>query len=202
MKFCICSERSDPHNMKMAKLAFAALVLLLCTFLAACGATPDSGPDADTLRGAWAYIHDPATPIITLRDNGSARYKKQTFDYRSDGQYIILTDRDGSETSLRYELDDDGMLLYETTAYEFDGDNSPANLIGKWVNEENNWSFEFTEQGTFMEDTYFPGYYTVDTENATIKLIYNDHFEDTTLHYSVSGSTLLIEYPWSMVRAE
>lgn len=198
----VSPERSELRNMKKAMSAFAILVLLMCAFLTACGSAPDTGPDADALRGVWAYNHDTETPILTLKANGHAKYKGAGYTYHSDGQYICLTAADGTETALRYELNKDGMLLYESTAYTFDGDSLPADLVGKWVNEENHWSFEFTDHGTFMEDTYFPGYYTVDTDNATIKLIYNDHFEDTILHYSVSGNTLLIEYPWPMVKAK
>ena len=64
------------------------------------------------------------------------------------------------------------------------------------------YSYEFTEKGTFYEDQNFPGHYQVDESDHSIKLMYNDQFEDTYLYYSLDGDVLTIEYPWSMVPTE
>jgi hypothetical protein len=58
----------------------------------------------------------------------------------------------------------------------------------------------FTDKGTFLEDGYFPGYYTVDEANSTLKLVYNDQFEDTICYFRLEGDKLYIEYPWPMVK--
>ena len=54
---------------------------------------------------------------------------------------------------------------------EYEGDGTPDGLVGLWKSKEK-WSFEFTSEGTFKEDEYFPGHYSVDEGNKTFSLAY------------------------------
>lgn len=147
----------------------------------------------------WAYIHDTETEILRLGSDGKAEFNGEKYSYTRDDQYIELTDGDGELLKMRYVMDGDQMLLYEKSVYTFSGSGERDGLIGLWT-QGNGWSFEFTDKGTFCEDTYFTGYYSVDEENSVIKLMYNDKFVDTYVYYSIENDELCIEYPWPMVR--
>ncbi len=180
----------------MNKIRFVSLlcmISILSVLLMGCGETVDS-----PIVGKWAYIHDKETAVLELKSNGSAVYNNEKYSFTEDGQYIILSSGKDKQ-KLRYELVKDDLYLYEPATYIYASEGEPDGLIGVWANE-NKWSYEFTKEGTFREDGYFPGYYTVDEANSTIKLVYNDHFEDTTIYYSLDGNRLLVEYPWRMVR--
>ena len=90
-------------------------------------------------------------------------------------------------------------LLYETFVYEYTGEGEPSGVLGTWQEVNGNLSFEFTDKGTFREDYYSPGYYSVDEENGVIKLVYNDHYADTYIYYKLDGRFLTVDYPWPVV---
>ena len=160
----------------------------------------DAAATAESLMGNWAYIHDTENPVLAFSINRNAIFEGKLYTYDCDGDFINLTDENGNVKKMRFVLDKDGMYLFKSTTYEFTGEGKPDGLIGVWECKEQNWSFEFTKMGTFREDAYFPGYYTVDEAASTFKLIYNDHFEDTTCYYQLDGNKLTIEYPWRMVK--
>lgn len=180
----------------MKRTAFSLLVILVFSFtlfLSGCGRTPSEA------EGRWAYIHDTEAEAFVLS------YDKAVIDgteykVESIGEDYIVLSLDGREMSHRYEMNSAGMLLYKTTDYVLEGEDTAEGLVGRWFNAEKKWSFEFTEDGTFREDGYFPGQYIVDEQAGLFKLIYNDHFEDTVCYYSISGNVLTVEYPWQMVR--
>lgn len=166
-------------------------VLMLLT----AGCTKITGP----FVGDWAYIHDPATSVLVLKTNGSAVYEGASYTYTTDDTYIHLTDSNG-EQLMRYQMDGEKMNFYKTTTYKYAGEGTPDGLVGMWTDEADKWSYEFTSEGTFMEDKIFPGYYSADESEGVIKLVYNDQFEDAFLYYTLEGDTLTIEYPWPLVR--
>ena len=182
--------------MKRFLLAVLAGMLLL---LAGCGGNAALSPQAQALSGKWAYIHDEETPILWLKDDGTAVFHEKKYTYDCTDTEIVLTVGD-KENALRYVRDGEDIYLYEKTVYTCEGTHD--GLTGKWVSEKDNWSFEFTAQGTFDEDGYFPGHYTVNEADGTFKLIYNDPFEDTVCYYRIDGNELLVEYPWHMVKAQ
>lgn len=181
---------------------FFAIVLILL-LMTACGKNEnDTANSNETLEicGSWAYIHDKETAIAVFREDGIAQYEGKDYSFECDSQFIKLKDTDGETIQLRYVLDDEGMYLYSKNTYTFTGEGEPDDLVGEWSCAEKNWSYSFTEAGTFMEDGYFSGYYTVDDEKSTFKLVYNDQFEDTVCYFQLKENKLYIEYPWRMVR--
>jgi hypothetical protein len=182
--------------------AFFAVVLVLLS-MTACGKIKNAtalSNEALGICGSWAYIHDKETAIAVFREDGTAQYEGKDYSFECDSQFIKLKDKDGETTQLRYTLDDEGIYLYSNNTYTFSGDGEPDGLVGKWSCAEKNWSYTFTEEGTFLEDGYFPGEYTVDNENSTFKLVYNDQFEDTVCYFRLEENKLHIEYPWRMVK--
>lgn len=173
----------------------AGMILLL----AGCGGSAALSPQAQALQGKWAYIHDEKTPILWLKGSGTAVLHDKKYTYNCDDEFITLTSG-GETTALRYQWAGDDFYLYEQTVYTCE--ETHDGLVGRWVSEKDHWSFEFTEQGTFNEDGYFPGHYTVNETEGTFKLMYNDPFEDTTCYYQINGNELLVEYPWHMVKAQ
>ncbi|MCR4587615.1 MAG: hypothetical protein K5682_04335 [Lachnospiraceae bacterium] len=185
------------HHFKIGVI----LLMLCCVMLAGCGQSAERDRLREAVAGEWAYIHDPETTILKLGKNGKASYQGKSYKYTVDETYLTLNDGD-EELRLRYKKDGDEFYLYQPCDYTFSGEGDPDGLVGKWYDADTKWSYEFTADGTFREDGYFPGYYVNDPENGEIKLVYNDQFYDTTLYYTLDGEHLHIEYPWSMVKAQ
>lgn len=180
------------------KRFISLLLIVLFVFMTACGA--QSG--VATPKGKWAYIHDEETPILVLKSGGKAVYHGDNYIYTLNDGYMELLADNTDVLKLRYTMDGEDMYLYEHTTYTYSGEGEPDGLVGLWIDEADNWEFEFTDAGTFREDGYFPGYYSVDEAAGTFKLMYNDQFEDTVCYYAIEGNELLVEYPWHMVRAK
>ncbi len=151
------------------------------------------------LCGSWAYIHDKETAAVIFNEDGSAEYRGEEYSYSCDGQFISLTDNAEETLTLRYVLDEAGMYLYNNNIYTYDGEGSPDGLVGEWTCKEDHWTFSFTKEGTFMEDGYFTGYYSVDSAKSCFTLVYEDQFEDTVCYFRLEEKKLYIEYPWRMV---
>lgn len=192
-----CSINRKLIIMKRLVAIFLIAVLML---LAGCGAASVS-EQAQAITGKWAYIHDEETVILRLKSDGVASFHDKDYTYDCDDEYIYLKAED-DELALRYKVDGDKLYIYEQTTYKYDGEGEPEGLIGQWSCAEKKWKFEFTDDGTFMEDGYFPGYYIVDEAEGSFKLIYNDQFEDTVCYYKITGDELMLEYPWCMVKAK
>lgn len=150
--------------------------------------------------GKWAYIHDSKTVALTISGN-KAEVDGQKCSVTAEGDILKLTAKDGTNYEIGPSDTKGQIILYKFTTYEYSGEGTPDGLVGIWKSKED-WSFEFTDQGTFKEDGYFPGYYSEDKENKTFSLVYNDHFVDTVCGYSIEGNNLTVKYPWPMVVAE
>lgn len=169
-------------------MALTAVSLIGC-------AEKNSGP----YIGEWAYIHDDKTVALDIKDNGEAVFDGENYTYTVNDPYLIFKASDGTEKNMRYEMDGDNMLFYVPNTYIYEGEGSPEGLAGLWKDSTKKWSFEFTEDGTFKEDGYFPGYYQ-DMGDGSVKMVYNDHFPDTVMYYTIEGDELRVEYPWTMVK--
>lgn len=174
---------------------FTMLVICVAVMLIALASAED-------ITGSWAYIHAPEEAAFILNPDGSAQLDGKAYQYTLDGDRIVLTNKKGDVSRLRYVWDGDNILLYKTAVYIYEGKGQPAGLIGIWKDATDKWSYQFTEKGTFLEDGYFPGYYTVDEAGKSFKLVYVDQFADTICYYEIDGDRLTVEYPWPMVRTK
>jgi hypothetical protein len=183
----------------MKKLLCALIVLLL---LAGCARSAALSPAEQALVGKWAYDHDPKTAVLVLKQDGSAKYDGTKYDrFAYNGELLELTGSDGSSLQIRCIQDEDGLLVYRSTVYERDG--SGDGLPGVWHDSADNWTFEFTNTGAFMEDGYFPGTYTVDEAAGSFRLHYaGGQLDDTVCYFTLDVDTLTVEYPWRMVPAQ
>lgn len=175
---------------KRRYVSLICALIMTVALLSGCSKTP--------YDGNWSYIHDNQTVALTI--NG----KKATVDgvectVASEGDELKLTGKNGDSFVVGASDTKDQIVLYKFTTYEYEGQGSPDGLVGLWKSKEN-WSFEFTDQGTFKEDGYFPGYYTDNKDKGTFQLAYNDHFVDTECRYTIEGNKLTVEYPWPMVK--
>ena len=164
-----------------------ALVFLVVT-LTGCNVTTER----------WAYNHETDKEILALSSNGKAVFKDEKYKYTKDDSFINLTDKDGNTTSLRYYMDGDAMILYESSTYQYAGEGEPDGVVGIWL-QDNNWSYQFNADGKFSEDNIFFGFYSVDEANSSIKLMYDEPLQDAILYYHLNGNELTIEYPWTLV---
>ena len=183
----------------MKKLLCVLLVLLL---LAGCAKPAALSPAEQALVGEWAYDHDSKTAVLVLKQDGSAKYDGAKYDrFAYDGERLTLTASDGTAQTIRCTHDGEGLLFYRSTVYE--RESGSDGLPGVWHDSADNWTFEFTNTGGFMEDGYFPGTYTVDEDAGSFRLHYaGGQLDDTVCYYTLDGDTLTVEYPWRMVPAE
>jgi len=172
--------------MKNISILFASLAAILC--LAACNKEQDIATE-DPQGEEFATI------TFTAEKAGGDTKTAINVEGTSSVSYL-WTDEDLDNIKL-YEVTKNGMLLYQSKEYTFDGGKDASKLIGMW--RSGNSLFEFTEKGTFDEDGYFFGHYLIDEEAGTIKLMYEAPLEDTILYYNLDGEKLTIDYPWPMV---
>ncbi|MCR4764294.1 MAG: hypothetical protein K5696_12275 [Lachnospiraceae bacterium] len=171
-----------------------ATLLMVCALLAGCGAGRTEH---------WAYIHAPEEEVLTLSADGSAVYKGEKVTCTKDGSFITLKDASGTESLHRYVMDGDKMIFYERSVYTRDAQVAGSGVVGVWT-QDNGWSYQFTEEGTFSEESIFHGHYSVDEAGGSIRLMYDDPIEDAVLYYQLSedGNQLTIDYPWPMVHVD
>lgn len=155
------------------------------------------------LLGKWAYTHEKDKPTLILRNDGTAEFEGEKYEYTCDGERIHLVGRT-NEKHLRYVQKDHQMYLYiqstytKQADYNYQGTATPSEVIGYWLCEATNWTYEFTPNGTFMEDGALTGYYEVNEEAKTVKLMYGEALEDAVFYYQITEEGLFIEYPWLM----
>lgn len=179
--------------MKILKSMLLGLVLTIFIFsLTGCQQAKDQ------FYGDWAYNHDTETTIISFKSNNKAVFNGEKYKYTFDDKFITLKSGD-EELKLRYEWDNDYWLLYLPETYYYEGEKSSDGIVGRWVDRQTNWSYEFTADGTFRENDCFPGYY-LDNNDGSILLVYNDQFYDTTIYYTINNDEMTVEYPWTMVK--
>ena len=186
----------------MKKSIPALCLLLALLLLAGCAKKADLSPEARKLVGKWAYEYEPGTAVLTLNENGSAKYDGKSYPrFAYDGEILELSSGDGPVWQMRCLQDDNGLLLYRRAEYESDGGHE--GLIGNWKDEKDKWSFQFTDTNAFFEDGLFPGTFYADEQAGTIRLKYaGGELEDTVCYYAIEGDTLVLDYPWRMVPAE
>lgn len=178
-------------------MGFKRALALLCTtmlfviLLTGCG---------KTAKEQWAYIHDTEKPVLSFYEDGTAEFKDAKYaSYEITDKAIKLTDKKGNVSEYEYYDDGETRYVYDDKTYSYAMGDDSSQLIGVWKSDE--WSYQFTEKGTFLEDGYFPGYYQV-REGGIIHLIYNDPFPDVDLRYELKDGKLIIDYPWPMVKYE
>ena len=184
--------------MKVKKLLAIVSVLAFCILaFAGCG-KKKSKETVDQ----WAYPHDTETPVLSLYKDGTATFKKQNYKkYELENNEIRLFDDKGLALAMTYVDQGETRYLFEKTVYHYNTTfgSDGSTIVGVWESDER-LSFEFTDRGTFLEDGVLPGYYTVDEEKGTIRLVYNEPIDDAVLYYTLQDGNLTIEYPWPMVK--
>jgi len=195
--------------MKMfKKIVLTLLLISLLSLLCSCS-------KADSVE-SWAYNFDKTTEILRLNSDGTASYilkvyedgkqVKKTQEYKSynkDDSFITLKDKDDGELKLRYIKTDAGINLYEKTEYEQILKKDGNAVAGVWVDKNNSdYFYEFAEDGAFNEDGYFTGKYTLDEKECRIDFTYDGDSSKSVLYYTISGDSLIVEYPWPMVPTE
>lgn len=191
---------------KVSVMLFAVVLMLLS--VTACGKNVGSASgsklseEAKKICGSWAYVHDKETAIAVFHEDGTAKYLDEDYTFECDEQYIILKNQAGETQKVRYASTENGMLFFNKNTYTHTGEGEPDGLIGDWKCTENEWTFSFSDTGTFIEEGCFAGTYTVDNENSTFKLVYNDPFDDTVCYFETDGNNLYIDYPWPVVKLE
>lgn len=176
-----------------------AIIFMLC--IAGCGVKEISqNPDEIALHGEWCYVHDTNETVATFSKDGSAKFEGEKYQYTCDDEYINLLDKKGDVKKLRYLSEGDKMYVYMQSTYTRQPENGGMGIVGVWLCEEKGWTFEFTDKGTFMEDGALTGYYEVDEEAHTVKLMYLEALEDTVFFYELTENELSVEYPWLMIK--
>ena len=172
--------------------ALVCTILMMFVLLAACSKENSES----SYKGNWSYSYEPKKSALLVKNGGKAKLDGKKFTYTEKDGILRLENKAGDLAFAKFKNDDKRhIFLFKHTIYTGANNNG---LIGKWTSGK--WSFEFSAEGTFLEDGYFPGYYSVDEGNSSIVLIYNDQFENTNVPYELEGNKLILDYPWEMVK--
>ncbi len=172
------------------------LVLMALILISGCGSSVSAGSAVGAYAGKWAYNHDVKKTALVINDEGTAKLDGKKYSCTAEDDMVILKNDKGDSVKVVFKGDENDILVYKPTLYT--RESGTEGIVGKWICDK--WSFEFSEEGTFREDGYFPGYYVVNEEASTITLIYNDMFEDTVIPFTLTDEGLCLDYPWTMVR--
>ncbi len=178
------------------------LIILFTLCISGCGKQEvQQNADEIALLGEWYYVHDENETVAVFSADGSAKFEGVKYQYTCDGEYINLTDKDGAVRKLRYMSDGDKkMYVYIQSTYTRQPEGNDSGIVGVWRSEDKGWAYEFTDKGTFMEDDVLTGYYEVNEEAHTIKLMYEKALADTVFFYELAEDELSVEYPWLMIK--
>ncbi len=188
-------------NRVKGKVNFIVLAIVFTLCMTGCGKEAiQQNAEETALLGKWCYVHDTSETVAKFSEDGSAEFEGEEYQYTCDGEFINLTDENGTVTKLRYLPEGEGMYVYLQSVYTRQMGADDAGIVGVWLCEDKGWTFEFTSNGTFMEDGVSTGYYTVDEETQTIKLVYETALADTVFYFTLTGNELSIEYPWLMIK--
>ena len=110
------------------------------------------GCGAKVTTEKWAYDHEPDKEILSLSSNGKAVYKETEYTYNKDDTYIHLKDNSGNITDLRYLIDGEKMIVYETSTYYRDGGETEDGIYGVW-RQDNGWLFRSRRRISSREAT-------------------------------------------------
>lgn len=186
-----------------AKVRINSIILaILFTFcMIGCGKQEiPQNADEIALRGEWYYVHDENETAAAFYEDGSAKFEGEKYQYTCDGEFINLTDKDGNVTKLRYLSEGDKMYVYVQSTYTRQPEGGGTGIVGVWRCEDKGWTYEFTDKATFMEDGALTGYYEVNEEAKTVKLMYGEALADTVFFYELTENELSVEYPWLMIK--
>ena len=185
----------------LARINSIVFVAVFALCMAGCGKQEiQQNADEIALHGNWYYVHDENEVVAVFSEDGSAKFEGEKYQYTCDGEYINLTDKDGTVTKLRYLAEGDKMYVYIQSTYTRQPEAGGSGIVGAWLCEDKGWTFEFSNKGTFMEEGAMTGYYEVNEEAKTVKLMYGEALADTVFFYELSENELFVEYPWLMVK--
>jgi len=188
-------------NKTIIRINSIILIVFFVLGMSGCGKTQVvQTAEEIALHGEWCYSHDEKKPVAVFSEDRSAKFEGVKYQYTCEEGSINLTDKDGVVKKLRYLANGDKMYVYIQSTYTRQQEWGGTGIVGVWHCEEKGWTFEFTDKGTFMEDGALTGYYEVNEESGTIKLMYLEALEDTVFFYELTDNTLSVEYPWLMIR--
>ncbi|MCR5584136.1 MAG: hypothetical protein K6F63_01720 [Lachnospiraceae bacterium] len=177
-------------------IAFGALTLATVILFSGCGGSAAAGTSVGAYAGKWAYNHDTSKTALEIKAEGTAKLDGKKYTCTETENGVLLQNDKGDSVKVVFKDDENDILVYKPTHYK--RESGTEGLVGSWTCDK--WSFQFTEEGTFLEDGYFPGYYAVNEEESVIILIYNDMFDNTIIPYTLKDDELCLDYPWDMVR--
>ncbi len=184
---------------RMLRKWLCLLLTVGCVFFAAVSGAEESCP----LLGDWAYNYEPAVSVLTVREDGTARWNDAEYAWEEDGTFLLLKNEEGETVSLRYLADGDKLLVFLPGTYTRTAKDKDEEIFGAWKKDGSYGnSFVFEKDMRFMEDGTFVGIFELDPEAGTFTLKYQPAiFEDTTCYFVQEGDRMTVEYPWTMVPA-
>lgn len=189
------------NNKAKGRINSIVLVIMITLCMVGCGkkAIRQSAEEI-ALHGEWCYVHDEKQTVAEFSEDGSAEFEGEKYQYTCDGEYINLTDEAGNVKKLRYLTEGEKMYVYIQSTYTRQAEGGGSGIVGMWRCEDKGWTFEFSDKGTFMEEGSFTGYYEVNEEAKTVKLMYGEALADTVFFYELTENELFVEYPWLMIK--
>ncbi len=189
------------NNKAKVRINSIVLVIMITLCMVGCGKKAiQQSAEEIALHGEWCYVHDEKQTVAEFSEDGSAEFEGEKYQYTCDGEYINLTDEAGNVKKLRYLTEGEKMYVYIQSTYTRQAEGGGSGIVGMWRCEDKGWTFEFSDKGTFMEEGSFTGYYEVNEEAKTVKLMYGEALADTVFFYELTENELFVEYPWLMIK--
>ena len=151
---------------------------------------------------SWARDYEPTEEYLALYDDGKAVLEGKDYTYVKDDDSITLTDKDGNSIEHRYYIDNEKMVFYIASVYEYQDEGEPDGIVGNWACGNNVFRFLPAPKLEFSEEDAFYGHYSVHEANSSVKLMYDAPLPDATFYYSLTGKELTIDYPWPLVKTQ
>ena len=121
---------------------------------------------------SWARDYEPTEEYLALYDDGKAVFEGKDYTYVKDDDSITLTDKDGNSIEHRYYIDNEKMVFYIASVYEYQDEGEPDGIVGNWACGNNVFRF------------------------------FDAPLPDATFYYSLAGKELTIDYPWPLVKTQ
>ncbi len=153
--------------------------------------------DNSDIVGKWIDYED---DVINFYSDGSGTYfDSPVEEYRFNGDFLTLI-AEGEEYKYPARLYGDTFVIFYEPYYYARVEGNTGSFTGRWESsDDNEYSFEFYSDGTFLEDDEYTGKYYIDGND--ILLLYDDTYITYGIfHMHEDGDQLGFAYGWELDR--
>ena len=175
-------------------ISVALVIATLACILCSCGSKKK-------LVGTWAESGSRYAMSITFNSDGKGEADGDEFTYKVSGKKLKMTLADGTgrnKMTFKYTVKNDVLTLSgngrKIELYKVKTDEK--SLVGKWKNDDVNYTFGSGGKGSYEYSSYYYGDVTQDftyrVNNGEVKIIFSDYSE--TYKIKIINDELVLSY--------